>query len=211
MSSNHNHVDEYLKKKIEMQQKKRNYINVHRRRLKRKRSLTSRISFPSTTSMNKDQATDERNHSIQNEFRVSLLDQTSLLAPELENVLISDAMNSNSNDESDVSINDESFSNSSNHSSDIDENIDEHIAFTVHSDERRLHALTEFTVFEFSTDILDFCRSSRLPNNQRSHILRLFRKYLPSPNLVPSSTEGLSGEIFISMKRKITDKILFII
>lgn len=46
-------------------------------------------------------------------------------------------------------------------------------------------------VREFSIKILEFCRSSRLPENQRARLLRLFQEHLPTPNMVPSSTNEL--------------------
>ena len=61
-------------------------------------------------------------------------------------------------------------------------------------DDRPLHSHTSSTVHAFSVDLLEFCRVSRLPKNQRSQLLELFRTYLPSPNLVPVSASSLGSK-----------------
>lgn len=62
------------------------------------------------------------------------------------------------------------------------------------ADYRPLHSLTSITVFQFAHDILEFCRISRIPDKQRSQLLELFQKYIPSPNLVPKSSSDLLGK-----------------
>lgn len=105
--------------------------------------------------------------------------------PELDNFSISNIVNSDSNDESDDSIDDDtSSSNSIDDSSDTGD----------YDGEEKLYISTTLTVREFSIDILEFYRSSRLPNTQRHQLLQLFKKYLPSPNLVPQSSECLSSK-----------------
>lgn len=114
--------------------------------------------------------------------------------PELDNFSISNIVNSDSNDESDDSIDDDtSSSNSIDDSSDTGDYDGEDV-FIIHSGEEKLYISTTLTVREFSIDILEFYRSSRLPNTQRHQLLQLFKKYLPSPNLVPQSSECLSSK-----------------
>jgi hypothetical protein len=72
-------------------------------------------------------------------------------------------------------------------------------------DERPLHSSTSATVYQFSLDILEFCRVAHLPDKQRTHLLELFEKYLPSPNLVPKSGDDLLGKflyVFIFIRKK---------
>src|SRR4051812_1287777 len=86
---------------------------------------------------------------------------------------------------------------SSSSNSDTDSSEDESDTMYMYShlpDNRPLYPSTSTTVSEFSRDILEFCRISRLPNKQRSYLLDLFRKYLPSPNLVPTSGDDLLGK-----------------
>lgn len=197
MSNCQRNVDDILKKRIETQQKKRRNLHLHRQRLKRKRSLASHLSFTSTLTLNEDQSTETNNYSTRNQCSLSLNDNVSLIASELETASISHKTNSDSNDGSDVSIDDETASSSSNdHSCDECDDVEQNCNFSIMPDERQLHSLTKLTVHQFSIDILEFYRSSRLANSQRNQLLRLFEKYLPSPNLVPKSSEDLSSKTF---------------
>lgn len=195
MSFHNRNIDNYLIKRLEIQNKKKNNLHVYRRSLKRKRSLTSCLSFTSTVSINNGQTTTRNDRPIENLSSISVSDQVSLLAPDFDNVSISSMIDSDSNDDSDVPIDDEtSLSDSSDDSSDTsNDDADEH-AFTILSGEQKLYASAELTVRDFSMDILEFYRSSRLPNNQRNQLLHLFKKYLPSPNSVPKSSESLSSK-----------------
>ncbi|CAF4703493.1 unnamed protein product, partial [Rotaria sp. Silwood2] len=58
-------------------------------------------------------------------------------------------------------------------------------------DDQPLYSLAPTTVSQFSFDLLEFCRISHLPDKQRTQILELFQKNLPSPNLVPKSSNNL--------------------
>ncbi|CAF3429267.1 unnamed protein product [Rotaria socialis] len=58
-------------------------------------------------------------------------------------------------------------------------------------DHRPPHSSTSTTVFQFSLNILEFGRISRLPDKQRIDLLDLFQKYITSPNLVPKSGDDL--------------------
>ncbi|CAF2088497.1 unnamed protein product, partial [Rotaria magnacalcarata] len=106
-------------------------------------------------------------------------------------------LNLPSDDENEILLNTSlssiSSSSSSSDGSSSDDEL-ENMNMSINSslpDHRPLHSSTSTTVFQFSLDILEFCRISRLPDEQRIDLLELFQKYIPSPNLVPKSGEDL--------------------
>ncbi|CAF3439334.1 unnamed protein product, partial [Rotaria sp. Silwood2] len=85
-------------------------------------------------------------------------------------------------------------------SSDDNSNDDESDTMNMNShlfDDRPLYSLASTTVSQFSFDLLEFCRISHLPDKQRTQIVELFQKHLPSPNLVPKSSDNLLDAIGI--------------
>ncbi|CAF3261590.1 unnamed protein product, partial [Rotaria sp. Silwood2] len=206
----------YVKKRQERREKKNNQQHKRRSEQKRKRSLISLFSTSSISSdcIDKSSIFDENSNAQQpksnqnDNFTYDPL-------PALTN--ISDDKNLNlSNDDImlfDVSSSSSSSSSpsspsSSSSSSDTDSSEDESDTMYMYSDlpdNRPLYPSTSTTVSEFSRDILEFCRVSRLPSKQRSYLLDLFRKYLPAPNLVPTSGDDLLdvigiGEMYRSEK-----------
>lgn len=79
-------------------------------------------------------------------------------------------------------------SNSQDDSSDV---MSEDLPVEDDRDNRLLYPSSLSHVEQFSNDIIEFARSARLPENQRNQLLDLFKKYLPSPNLVPASSSNL--------------------
>ena len=202
MSHTQKTLDEYLKQKDERRQKKKNQ-QLYRRRCKRKRSLISLLSMSSISSSVVDPNSILENQStlhsldlLQNDTRASL--PQSILADFKENSDVdSDYSDVSAASGREIPVCESPPISSSNSDDDSSDDLFEEL-FTAEDlfDNRSLHASTTTTVGEFSMDILEFCRSSRLPENQRSHLLELFQKYLPSPNLMPTSTASLLSKFF---------------
>ncbi|CAF4541771.1 unnamed protein product, partial [Didymodactylos carnosus] len=114
---------------------------------------------------------------------------TSVLAPIFTGTFDDADLGLSSGSDNDIVIHSSSLSSVDDCSGDDELNA---IRTNIHlPDHRPLHSSTSTTVYQFFLDILEFCRISRLPDNQRSHLLELFQKYLPSPNLVPKSGDDV--------------------
>lgn len=112
-------------------------------------------------------------------------------------------INSTNNEESqsDIELATDDCSSTSNFSSVSNKDVEDQINNLLNdpafeSDTRTLHPLTKYTVRDFSIDVLEFFRDARLPDNQRSRLLFLFEKYMPSSSNVPKSTECLMSKFF---------------
>ena len=165
-------------------------LQSYRRRNKLKRSLVSRSSLASVSSIFNTTSVDVVNQTI--DLHASLLKQM----PH-DPIVFSDLEQLNDFNLNDEEIsNDDSSSTATYNDSECDDLPDD-LEFEhsqISSDYRPVHSYTPLTVREFSLDMMEFCRVSRLPKNQRFHLLEMFRKYLPSPNLVPISCDALSGK-----------------
>lgn len=197
---------DYITKHRERREKKSSQQHKRRCGQKRKRSL---ISFLSTTSISStaihessksgENSDAQQSNIIENEgFE---FDQLPLITNTFndENFILSnddeDEMLLNISSSS-ISMSSASQSSSSSSNSDADSSDNESNDMYTYShlpDNRPLYPSTNTTVCEFSKDILEFCRISHLPDKQRNHLLDLFRKYLPSPNLAPRSSDDLLG------------------
>jgi hypothetical protein len=193
---------EYTKEKSERRRKKTNQQYIRRFPYKRKRSLVSLLSTSSISSIANDRAFSfDENYDVE-QSNLSQNDTSTSISTSLITDMFDDGnLNLLSDTESDIlphmyssSI---STSSSSSSSSDDSSSEDELDTMDVNShlpDHRPLHSSTSTTVSQFAYDILEFCRISHLPDKQRSHLLELFQKYLPSPNLVPNSSDDLLGK-----------------
>ena len=199
---------DYSKSNSERREKNKNNLQSYRRQLKRQRSLVSRLSMESKTSVDPDQ------RSTNDDCCVScattrLKDET---LSSLSSLMVTDfttdhLVDMNHPDRSSASEDEISTSSSSPSSSSSDDDAQEEASNDSFSgtnlfDHRFLHSHTSSTVHEFSVDLFDFCRVCRLPKSQRAQLLELFQRYLLSPNLVPASTDSLAGKFFsISLTR----------
>ena len=183
------------KTRLERQKKKTN--QQHKRRLgcKRKRSLVSLLSTSSISSNFIDESsTSDENYNPQEPNSYQNDNLIPISSPLITSTFDEKNFNLSSNDEinfllgtSQSSIAQPSSSDSDDNSSDdevttMDMNMCSHL-----SDHRSLYSSTSATVFQFSHDMVEFGRISHLPDKQRTHLLQLFQKYVPSPNLVPKS------------------------
>lgn len=184
--------------RTEIRQKKKYQQYRRRFQSKRKRSL---VSLPSTSSMSSNFADDD--HNIDEKYIVpqfnssSIYDSTSIPSSLFTATFDNTDLESPSDNETDVPIGESTTSSTSlnNDSSDNESNISNEGSFL--PDHRRLYASTNATIYQFSLDVLEFCRMSRLPRNQRIHLLELFNKYMPQPNLVPKSCTDLFSKFTI--------------
>lgn len=166
----------YLKKQQDRREKKTNQQYKRRFKQKRKRSL---ISLPSSvSSILSDTLPELTNVSDNGSYNISN-----------EDAMLFDASSSPSPSSPSC------FSSSSSSSTNTSEDeSDTKYKYSHFSDDRPLYSSSTTTVSDFSRDLLEFSRISRLPNKQRSHLLNLFQKYLPSPNSVPTSSDHLLGK-----------------
>ena len=191
----------YTKRQRERREKKSNQQYTRRCGQKRKRSLISLFSASSISSEFVE------NVDVQQSDLVPIDTLTSDPLSVITNTSDDDNSNELNDDEilfkmSPYSSSLESSSASSSNLNSSDDEPDDPYAYSYLPDDRRLHPSTSATVFEFSKDILEFCRISHLPNKQRTHLLHLFRTYLPSPSLIPASDDDLFGECDIPVLLK---------
>ncbi|CAF3300774.1 unnamed protein product [Rotaria sp. Silwood2] len=205
---------QYIIERSERRKKKTNQQSIRRFRCKRKRSLVSLLSASSISSNFLDQGsiadencnTQQPNSSENDTFTCT---SSSIITDPFNN----DNLNLSNDSDNNVLINTSltSSSSSSSLSSYLeyyssDDELNTTCSNAQMSDHRPLYASTSTTVYQFSLDILEFCRTSRLPEKQRCYLLELFRKHLPSPNLVPKSGNDLLNSIGLG-KLYNTDKI----
>lgn len=191
----HRH-DEFLKKKIETQLKKKKNLLFFRRRCKRRQSLVSQLTMSSTSSITIDENHNGNGDNVASRSTSlkSDIDPVVIMADlAIDSPLESCPINSSSASDDEISV-DGSTSSTTLGTEFINDFVDESTAKDHVPDHRPLHSFTNTTVNQFSIDLLDFFRVSRLPKNQRCHLLNLFRKYLPSPNLVPNSSDDLCSK-----------------
>ena len=196
---------EYIQLSCERRQRNKNNSQSFRRRCKRKLSLASGHSMESTSSLAMNQCSNENecsapcSSSLVNDQTVESL-TSHLLADfptdSLADMNHSDNTSDNDNDD-EISSNGCSSSSTCSEDNFTEDDFNNFRTSTHLPDHRPLHSHTTSSVQDFSMDVLEFCRSSRLPKNQRSCLLDLFRRHLPSPNLVPPSADSLSGKCLI--------------
>ena len=192
-------ADEYLKKELEKKVKKNIQLRFYRRRCKKKKSLISNMSISSTSSIisaNSENKVEGPAVCRSDSLEISL--NTPMIMADIATDLSSEPCPSDTSSTSDdVDLIDDPTSTMPLEEEELNNDVFSELDMESHElDHRPLHPFTRSTVNEFSIDVIDFCRGSRLPKNQRSHLLDLFRKYLPSPNLVPTSSEDLSGKCY---------------
>jgi hypothetical protein len=192
--------EEYSKKSSERRERNKNNIQSFRRRLKRKRSLVSRFSMESKASMDTDQRSNNSDCStpcpsshLKGDVFASL---PSMIVTDFTTDPLTDGNHSDvtSASDDDISMIDTSSSSSASDDDSSEDTWTDSSTNTNLFDDRPLHSHTSSTVHAFSVDLLEFCRVSRLPKNQRSQLLELFRTYLPSQNLVPVSASSLGSK-----------------
>ena len=169
-------------------QKKTNQQHFRRFQCKRKGSLVSLFSMSSISSDTSDElhCTDKYDSQQQSKF-FSINDATSIPSSIFTETFDDTNSDSSSDSEGDfVYQSTLSLTNSDYDSSDDESNSSSHFP-----DHRPLYSSSSTTVYQFSLDIIEFCRISRLPHSQRIQLLALFRKYIPSPNLVPRTSDDL--------------------
>ncbi|CAF4864290.1 unnamed protein product [Rotaria socialis] len=172
---------EYKKERSERRKKKPNQQYMRRFGCKRKRSLASLLSTASISSTFTDRssAVDEKYNAQQTNLNQS--DNFTSVAPTLCTDRFDDEyLNLPSDDENEILLN----------TGDELENMNMNLNSGL-PDHRPPHSSTSTTVFQFSLNILEFGRISRLPDKQRIDLLDLFQKYITSPNLVPKSGDDL--------------------
>lgn len=191
---------DYSKRNSERREKNKNNLQSFRRQFKRKRSLVSRFSMELEASIDPDQRSTDDDCSVSC-AATRLKDETlsSLSSFMVTDFTMDRVVDMNHSDMSSASEDEISTSSSSASSSSSDADAQEDASNDPFSgtnlfDHRFLHSHTSSTVHEFSIDLLEFCRVCRLPKSQRAQLLELFRTYLPSPNLVPTSTDSLAGK-----------------
>ena len=194
---------EFIQLSSERRQRNKNNLQCFRRRCKRKLSLVSDSSMNSTSSVGMEQCSFDNDGSARCSSNL-VKDQTvqpltSHLLEDFPTALLADMNRSGttSDDDDDVSSNGCSSSSTSSDENFTEDDFNKFRTSTHLSDHRPLHSHTTSSVQDFSIDVLEFCRSSRVPKNQRSCLLDLFRRYLPSPNLVPLSADSLGGKCLI--------------
>ena len=200
MSDSNETQQAYLNKEFARRQKKKISVQLTRRRCKRKRSLVSANSLQSKSSIALDRSSsiddDSTARVSESNYASTQPFSSSATATDSIEVAMFDTQHSDASSATDDEI-DVHASSSSSSSSDEDLAPDDMDGSHMDSplpDFRPLYSSTTNSVREFSMDIIEFCRASRLPNNQRVHLLGLFQKYLPSPNLVPLTSADLSGK-----------------
>lgn len=195
-------LDEYSKRRSERRERNKSNAQSFRRRLKRKRSLVSRFSMESKASMDANERSNNSDCSTTSPLNHLRDDPSTPLPSTIVTDFTMDPLTDGEHsDVTSASDDDISMINASSSSSDDDSSEDECNDSSTDTnvfDDRPLHSHTSSTVHEFSVDLLEFCRVSRLPKNQRSQLLGLFRTYLPSPNLVPVSASSLGGKFLTS-------------
>ncbi|CAF1538688.1 unnamed protein product [Adineta ricciae] len=197
----HKSAQDILNENLRRRRKKTNQQAVRRLAVKRKRSLVSLLSASSISSNCLDQdtseqtANDEKPKSYENESFTAM--SSSLFC----NTFDDEGLNLLSDNKNDFGV-DGSSSSSPNNSSDSSSDPDEldmiNITNSNFSDHRPLHSCATTTVSDFAVDILQFCRISHLPDKQRTELLKIFYKYIPSPNLVPKSSDDLLEAVGIT-------------
>lgn len=198
--------DEFIQLSSERRQRNKNNLQCFRRRCKRKLSLVSDCSMNSTSSVGMEQCSNDNDGSARCSSS-SVKDQTvqpltSHLLADFPTASLADMNHSANTSDGDDEVSSNGSSSSST-CSDVNLTEDDFNRFrtsTHLSDHRPLHSFTTSSVQDFSIDVREFWRSSRLPKNQRSCLLDLFRRYLPSPNLVPLSADSLGGKCFILIR-----------
>jgi hypothetical protein len=199
MTDSSNTPDEYSKRSSARREQNKNKLQSFRRQLKRRRSLVSRVSMECRSFIDADQRSNDEdcstscasNHLTDEALSsLSSLMVTDFPMDHLVDMNHSD-MSCCSADEISMNISSSSSSSSEDDGQEGDSN--DSLSRTSLFDHRSLHSHTSSTVHEFSIDLLEFCRVCRLPKSQRGQLLELFRRYLPSPNLVPASTDSLGG------------------
>ena len=198
MSDSNKTPQAYVNKESARRQKKKISVQLTRRRCKRKRSLVSVRSLHSKSSIVLDDGSsfedDSTARASESIYATTQPSASSLIVTDSIDVTLFDTHHSDVTSDTD----DEIYVHASSSSS-SDEELTRDVMDSSHMDSplpdlRPLYSSTINTVREFSMDVLEFCRASRLPNNQRVHLLKLFQKYLPAPNLVPLTSADLSGE-----------------
>ena len=185
----------------ELRKKKTKQQHLRRFQCKRKRSL---ISLPSTSSIASnsidEDCVEDNCYGIEQCKLSSVDDLTSTPSFTCMTTCTDTDFEFSSNTENDSLI-DESISTSvsSNDDSSDDESNDSNDIYSRLPDHRPLYSVASTTVYQFSLDILEFSRMSRLPRNQRAQLLDLFRKYLPSPNFLPKSCDELFSKLSIQI------------
>lgn len=200
MSHSSNISDDYQKKNLERRQRKKLNQQSLRRRCKRKRSLVSHLSLHSTSSILLDETSNNLGSVENGVKRLSdSLSSITILKNTNDDIFDFEQSDDGSNIEDDISI--ISSTSSSTCSDDTEDDLsDGPSKIGDLFDHRPLHEYTSSTVQQFSMDLLEFFRISRLPKNQRSHLLEMFARYLPSPNLVPLSVDCLNGKFLIGYR-----------
>jgi hypothetical protein len=191
--------DEYIKKRSERRQKKTDQQSIRRLQGKRKRSLVSLLSASSISSTFDDRGSSFGENNNEEQSNLSQHDNSTSISTLITGTFNGEQPVLLSDTESDIVINMSSSSTSTASSCTSDDISSEDEVDTMDMnlylpDHQPLHSFTSATVCQFSFDLLEFCRISHLPDKQRSHLLELFQKYLPSPNMVPNSSEKLLGK-----------------
>lgn len=192
--------NDYLEKKLKQHQNKIKQQSSRRHR--RKRSLLSSLSRSLIKSPSVDEPLDDSSHSTHECLTLDSENELSSLHPSMTPNRSDDIFNQIEDFDLEVESNNEIVSDTSSYSStsefvdDLNDATSEEIFMDDDLDHRPLFTNSTVDVQQFSIDILEFARSSRMPENQRSRLLQLFKKYLPAPNSVPSSTNSLLSKFF---------------
>ena len=184
-------------------------MRCFRRRFKRKLSLASGYSMELTSSLGMKQCSNEKDcsapcsSSLVNEQTLESL--TSHLLEDFPMSSLADMNHSGNASDDDDEISSNGCSSSSTCSEDnfTEDDFNKFRTSTHLSDQRPLPSHTTSSVQDFSIDVLQFCCSSRLSKKQRSRLLDLFRRYLPSPNLVPLSADSLGSRSLTFNRRSL--------
>ena len=190
---------EYIQLSSERRQRNKNNLQCFRRRCKQKLSLVSDCSMNSASSVGMEQCSFDNDGSARCSSNLvkdqTVQPQTSHLLEDFPTASLADMNHSGTTSDDDDEISSNGCSSSSTSSDDnfTEDDFNRFRTSTHLSDHRPLHSYTTYSVQDFSIDVLECCRSSRVPKNQRSCLLDLFRRYLPSPNLVPLSADSLGG------------------
>ena len=177
----------------ELRKKKTKQQHLRRFQCKRKRSLISLPSTSSIASNSIDEDCVEDNCYGIEQCKLSSVDDLSSTPSFTCMTTCTDTdFEFSSNTENDSLI-DESISTS------VSPNDDSNDIYSRLPNHRPLYSVASTTVYQFSLDILEFYRMSRLPRNQRAQLLDLFRKYLPSPNFLPNTCDELFSKLSIQL------------
>ena len=180
MSHNQKTPNDYWKERSERRQQNTNRSKLFRHRRKRKRSLVSLLSMSSLSSNALIQSSNDRGNpsarpseSPQNDMLSSFPSTIFTDSKDIPSIdsIYSDVSNAS---EDEVSVHTASSSSAPFSSSDDTASDDslEDLYITEHVlDHRPLYSSTITTVREFSIDLVEFCRSARLPDNQRTRLL----------------------------------------